>query len=209
MNGAVVPPWETGKETVRRELEALRDLCDGLPDDYYRQAVELLMTAEGRGGHVYVTGVGKPRHIAMKAAATLQSTGTKAHFLEPTDCVHGDSGAVSPGDVVIAISHSGRTAELVRCVTLVRTIGALVVAIVGDPCSELAHAADVVLHVPVAAEAGPLRLAPTSSTLCQLAVADGLAMSLQSARGFTMEDFRRCHPGGSLGAHLATVGPVR
>lgn len=209
MNGAVVPPWETGKETVRRELEALRDLCDGLPDDYFHQAVELLMAMERKGGHVYVTGVGKPRHIAMKAAATLQSTGTKAHFLEPTDCVHGDSGAVSPGDVVVAISHSGRTAELLRCVTLVRAIGAPVVAIVGDPSSELARSADVVLHVPVATEAGPLGLAPTSSTLCQLAVADGLAMSLQSARGFTMEDFRRCHPGGSLGAQLAAAVSAR
>jgi len=195
-------PYEVGKETVRKELQALQAFYEGMAYDYFREAVELILAAEERGGRVHVTGVGKPRHVGKKIAATLQSTGTRAYFLDPVDCVHGDSGGVAPGDVVIAISHSGKTGELLAAVETVKRNGASVIAIVGDRESGLAKMADVVLHVPVSEEAGPLGLAPTSSTTCQLAVGDGLAMALEWARGFTEEDFKRYHPGGSLGVLL-------
>jgi arabinose-5-phosphate isomerase len=195
-------PWEIGKETVRKELRSLQALYEGMADEYFRKAVELILAAEKRGGRVHVTGVGKPRHVGRKIAATLQSTGTRAYFLDPVDCVHGDSGGVAPGDVVIALSHSGKTGELLRAVETVKRNGASVVAIVGDRESDLSRMADVVLHVPVSEEAGPLGLAPTSSTTCQLAVGDGLAMALEEARGFTKEEFKKYHPGGSLGVML-------
>jgi arabinose-5-phosphate isomerase len=195
-------PWQVGKETIKKELQALQVFYQGMADEYFRAAVELILAAEKRGGRVHVTGVGKPRHVGKKITATLQSTGTKAYFLDPTDCVHGDSGSVAPHDVVIAISHSGKTRELLAAVETIKPNGASLIAIVGDRESELAKRANVVLHVPVPEEAGPLGLAPTSSTTCQLAVGDGLAMALEEARGFTEEEFKKYHPGGSLGTLL-------
>ena len=173
-----------------------------LADTYFDEAVAVICNAEAAGGRVHVTGVGKSRHIGHKLAATLQSTGTKAYFLDPADCNHGDSGQVAEGDVVVALSHSGETEELMAAVRTLVANGARIVAITGDASSSLARSSAATLHVPVEGEAGPLGLAPTASTSCQLAVADGLAMALKAGRGFTREDFARYHPGGSLGKKL-------
>lgn len=195
-------PSTVGIASVRMASEALQAVFDAMPDDFYDAAVRLIRNAEARGGRVHVTGVGKPRHIGHKITATLQSTGTKAYFLDPTDCNHGDSGQVAEGDVVIAISHSGKTRELLEALTTLKHNGARIISLTGDKEADLAQMSEVVLHVPVKREAGPLGLAPTLSTTCQVAVGDGLAMALKVARGFTPEDFARYHPSGSLGKML-------
>lgn len=199
---SAVSPDVAGLKAVQRTIEALSTLYEGLPGTYFDEAIAIIRKAEAAGGRVHVTGVGKSRHIGRKLAATLQSTGTKAYFLDPADCNHGDSGQVAQGDVVIALSHSGETAELMAAVKTLAANGAKIIAITGDPSSSLARSSASILHVPVAVEAGPLGLAPTASTSCQLAVADGLAMALKAGRGFTPEDFARYHPGGSLGRKL-------
>lgn len=195
-------PGAAGLKAVRRTAEALAGLMENLPATYFDDAIAVIRSSEASGGRVHVTGVGKSRHVGRKLAATLQSTGTKAYFLDPADCNHGDSGQVAEGDVVVALSHSGETEELMAAVRTLIANGATVVAITGDAWSSLAKSSAATLHVPVAAEAGPLGLAPTASTSCQLAVADGLAMALKAGRGFTREDFARYHPGGSLGKRL-------
>ena len=191
-----------GLNAVRRTAAALSGLYDGMSDTYFDEAVAIIRKAEAAGGRVHVTGVGKSRHIGHKLAATLQSTGTKAYFLDPVDCNHGDSGQVAEGDVVVALSHSGETEELMAAVETLAAIGAILIAITGHAASSLARSSAATLHVPVDCEGGPLGLAPTVSTSCQLAVADGLAMALKACRGFTREDFARYHPGGRLGRQL-------
>ncbi len=198
-----VTSGSAGLAAVRRAAEELASLQEDLPDTYFDETVAIIRRAEAAGGRVHVTGVGKSRHIGRKLAATLQSTGTKAYFLDPADCNHGDSGQVAEGDVVIALSHSGTTAELMAAVRTLVANGATIVAITGNLASDLARSSAAVLHVPVDGEGGPLGLAPTVSTSCQLAVADGLAMALKADRGFTREDFARYHPGGSLGKKLS------
>ena len=195
-------PSTVGLDSVRLASEALQSVYDHMAAGYYDAAVELIRHAEIQGGRVHVTGVGKPRHVGHKLTATLQSTGTRAYFLDPTDCNHGDSGQVADGDVVIAISHSGKTHELLDALTTLKHNGARIISITGNKDSDLAQISEVVLHVPVTHEAGPLGLAPTLSTTCQLAVGDGLAMALKADRGFTPEDFARYHPSGSLGRML-------
>lgn len=199
---AETTPSASGLDAVRKTAEALAKLHEGLPGTYFDEAVAIIRKSEASGGRVHVTGVGKSRHIGRKLAATLQSTGTKAYFLDPADCNHGDSGQVAEGDVVVALSHSGETEELLAAVHTLAANGAAIIAITGNAVSSLARSSTAVLHVPVAAEAGPLGLAPTASTSCQLAVGDGLAMALKAGRGFTREDFARYHPGGSLGKQL-------
>lgn len=195
-------PGTIGLNAVLMASQALQAVYSNMAPTYYDAAVKLIRDAEARGGRVHVTGVGKPRHIGHKLTATLQSTGTRAYFLDPADSNHGDSGQVAEGDVVIAISHSGRTRELLAAVATLKRNGAQIISITGNTASDLASASDVVLHVPVEREAGPLGLAPTLSTTCQLAVGDGLAMALKADRGFTAEDFKRYHPSGSLGEKL-------
>ena len=195
-------PGAAGLKAVQRTAEALSTLHESMSGTYFDEAIAIIRKSEAAGGRVHVTGVGKSRHIGRKLAATLQSTGTKAYFLDPADCNHGDSGQVAPGDVVIALSHSGETEELLAAVQTLAAIGATIIAITGDPTSSLARSSAAMLHVPVEGEAGPLGLAPTASTSCQLAVADGLAMALKAGRGFTREDFARYHPGGSIGKRL-------
>ncbi len=195
-------PGTAGLNAVRRTADALVKLHEGMSAMYFDEAVAIIRKAEASGGRVHVTGVGKSRHIGRKLAATLQSTGTRAYFLDPADCNHGDSGQVAEGDVVLALSHSGQTAELMAAVHTLSTNGATLIAITGNRSSELARSSATILHVPVEGEAGPLGLAPTASTSCQLAVADGLAMALKADRGFTRDDFARYHPGGSLGKKL-------
>lgn len=195
-------PGAVGLNVVRKTAEALAKLHEGMTCTYFDEAVAIIRKSEAAGGRVHVTGVGKSRHIGRKLAATLQSTGTKAYFLDPADCNHGDSGQVAQGDVVVALSHSGETEELIAAVQTLTANGATIIAVTGDAESSLAGSSAAILHVPVAGEAGPLGLAPTTSTSCQLAVADGLAMALKAGRGFTREDFARYHPGGNIGKRL-------
>ena len=164
-------------------------------------AVRKLLECRGR---VVVSGLGKSGHVARKLAATLASTGTPAFFVHPAEAQHGDLGMITPDDVVVMLSNSGETDELVTLVPHVKRQGAAIVAITGNEQSSLATAADVHLDAAVDAEACPLGLAPTASTTAALALGDALALALLDARGFSAEDFARSHPGGSLGRRLLT-----
>ncbi|WP_022959605.1 KpsF/GutQ family sugar-phosphate isomerase [Spongiibacter tropicus] len=189
-------------ETAKRVISMERDAVDALlarTDDSFDRACELLLNCQGR---VVVTGMGKSGHIGSKLAATLASTGTPAFFVHPGEASHGDMGMIRPGDVVIALSNSGTTAELVTLIPLLKLLAVPVLAMTGRPQSELAQAADVHLDVGVAQEACPLNLAPTSSTTVTLVMGDALAIALLEARGFTADDFAFSHPGGALGRRL-------
>jgi arabinose-5-phosphate isomerase len=153
-------------------------------------------------GRVVVSGMGKSGHVGGKIAATLASTGTPAFFLHPAEASHGDLGMVTKGDVVLAISYSGETAELLTILPLFKRMGAPLIAMTGNPASTLGREADVHLDISVPAEACPLNLAPTASTTATLAMGDALAVALLKHRGFTEADFARSHPGGSLGRRL-------
>jgi arabinose-5-phosphate isomerase len=179
-------------------------LADGL-GVAFDAAVALLKKAKGR---VIVTGMGKSGHVGRKIAATLASTGTPAFFVHPGEASHGDLGMVTPDDVLLALSWSGETAELRDLVAFSRRFGVGLVAITAAADSALGKAADVVLDLPRAEEACPNGLAPTTSTLMQLAIGDALAIALLEERGFTASDFRDFHPGGKLGALLAQVRDV-
>ena len=156
----------------------------------------------GCAGRVVVIGMGKSGHIGSKIAATLASTGTPAFFVHPGEASHGDLGMITPGDVVLALSNSGETSEIVTILPLIKRLGAPLIAMTGKPESTLAREADVNLDVSVAKEACPLGLAPTASTTASLAMGDALAIALLEARGFTATDFALSHPGGSLGRRL-------
>ena len=164
-------------------------------------AVQTILKANGR---VVVTGIGKSGHVGRKIAATLASTGTPAFFVHPAEASHGDMGMITAGDVVVALSNSGETDEILTLLPLIKRLGAPLIALTGNPDSTLAAAADVHLDVSVPQEACPLGLAPTSSTTATLAMGDALAVALLDARGFGAEDFARSHPGGALGRRLLT-----
>ena len=189
---------EEGKRVVRVELEAVRALLDRI-DESFAEAVELLYRCRGR---VVVTGMGKSGIIGRKIAATLASTGTPSFFLHPAEGVHGDLGMLTRQDVVVAISNSGRTKEVLEVIPVVKRLGLKLIAMTGDMGSELAKRADVVLDVSVEREACPLGLAPTSSTTAALVMGDALAMALLKKKGFKREDFAIVHPAGSLGKKL-------
>lgn len=183
-------------------LELERQAIDGLLpriDEHFVKACQLMMGCQGR---VVVTGMGKSGHIGSKIAATLASTGTPAFFVHPGEASHGDLGMITRSDVVLAMSNSGETAEVVTIVPLIKRLGIPLIAMTGKPQSTLAKTADVHLDVSVAQEACPLNLAPTSSTTATLVMGDALAIALLEARGFTEEDFAMTHPGGSLGRRL-------
>lgn len=186
------------KDVLRAEAGAIEALANRL-DAKFVDAVALVEKCAGR---VVVTGIGKSGHIARKIAATLASTGTPAFFVHAAEASHGDLGMIRPDDVVIALSNSGETAEIVAILSLLKRQGAKLVAITGRADSTLGREADVVLDASVATEAGPLGLAPTSSTTAALALGDALALSLLQSRGFNAEDFARAHPGGALGRKL-------
>lgn len=188
------------RRVLRIEGEALRALEARIDDAFFR-AVELILANSGR---VIVSGIGKSGHIARKIAATLASTGTPAYFVHAAEAVHGDLGMIARQDVVVAISHSGESNELLTIVPLVKRQGAHLIAITGNGQSSLALEADVHLDAHVAEEACPLNLAPTASTTAALALGDALAVALLDARGFGPEDFARSHPGGALGRKLLT-----
>jgi arabinose-5-phosphate isomerase len=187
-----------GRRTIDIEARAVAGLSIRIGDDFAR-ACGLCLAATGR---VVVTGLGKSGHIGSKIAATLASTGTPSFFLHAAEASHGDLGMVSRGDVVVAISNSGETAEVLALLPHLKRLGTPVIAITGGAESTLARDAAVNLDVSVPEEACPHNLAPTASTTATLAMGDALAIALLEARGFTPEDFARSHPGGSLGRRL-------
>ncbi|HRG70258.1 MAG TPA: KpsF/GutQ family sugar-phosphate isomerase, partial [Thauera aminoaromatica] len=193
------------RRVLRIEADAVAALGARIGEEFER-AVEIILARHGR---VIVTGVGKSGHIGRKLAATLASTGTPAYFVHAAEAAHGDLGMITPEDVVIALSNSGSSEELLTIVPLVKRQGARLIAMTGKPDSPLAREADAHLDAGVAEEACPLNLAPTASTTAALALGDALAVALLDARGFAAEDFARSHPGGALGRRLLThVGDV-
>jgi len=195
---------DTARRVLRIEREALGALSDAL-DGAFTAVVETLLTLEGR---VILAGVGKSGHVARKIAATLASTGTPALYLHPTEASHGDMGMIAKGDAVVALSRSGETAELADLIGYCRRHRILLVAMTAQGESSLAKAADHLLLLPDAPEACATTRAPTTSTTLQMALGDALAVALLEARGFTAVDFKERHPGGTLGAQLATVGDL-
>jgi arabinose-5-phosphate isomerase len=175
-----------------------------LTDDFDRAALAMLDTP----GRVIVSGMGKSGHVARKIAATLSSTGTPAFFVHPSEAAHGDLGMIAPGDLVLALSNSGRTAELDSIIEHTRRRGIPLIAMTKAADSPLARHADGVLTLPDAAEACPHNLAPTSSTTMMMAMGDALALALMEMRGFSPQDFGRLHPGGALGRRLLSVGEL-
>lgn len=192
---------ELGREVLLHEAQAVTDLAKTLDKEHFAKAVELLLSCRGR---VVVSGVGKSGHIGRKLAATLASTGTPAFFVHAAEAAHGDLGMITKDDVVIGISYSGTTGELLTIVPVIKREGARLITITGNPESALSKSADVNLNVHVPFEACPLNLAPTSSTTATLAIGDALAVACMHAKGFTKEDFARSHPGGALGRKLLT-----
>jgi len=191
---------QLARETLDIEAQALIGLKSRL-DSRFSQAVEMMLNVKGR---VVVTGMGKSGHIGSKIAATLASTGTPAMFVHPGEASHGDLGMIKAVDIVLAISNSGESDELVSILPVLKRQGVPLIAMTGGMNSALAKHADVVLDSSVDKEACPLNLAPTASTTAQLALGDALAVALLDARGFKAEDFARSHPGGSLGRRLLT-----
>ncbi len=189
---------ESGRVALGVEAEAVAALGRRLGDDFVR-ACRLMLACRGR---VIVTGLGKSGHIAGKIAATLASTGTPAFFLHPAEAVHGDVGMITREDLLLALSNSGETNEILLLVPVLKRLGVPLIALTGNSGSALARAADVHVDVSVPAEACPLNLAPTASTTASLAMGDALAVTLLRLRGFTEQDFARSHPGGTLGRRL-------
>lgn len=188
----------SGKRTIEIERDAVDALLERI-DDTFNRACETMLACQGR---IVVTGMGKSGHIANKIAATLASTGTPAFFVHPGEASHGDLGMITKQDVVLAISSSGQTEEVITILPLIKRMGAPLISMTGKPGSALAKASDVSLDISVSKEACPLGLAPTSSTTVTLALGDALAVALLEARGFSEEDFAFSHPGGSLGRKL-------
>jgi len=195
-------PRDIARKVLELEARAILDLVPRLGDGFDR-AVEVLHDCRGR---VIVTGMGKSGLIGAKIAATFSSTGTPSLFLHPAEAVHGDIGMVVRGDVVLAISSSGETDELVRLLEILKRLDLTMIAMTGNRESTLARHALVALDVGIEREASPLGLVPTASTTAALAMGDALAMALVERRGFTLDDFARFHPGGRLGRRVLTAG---
>lgn len=189
---------KAGLRTVEMEALAVGQLSSSINGDFER-ACETILACEGR---VIVTGMGKSGHIGNKIAATLASTGTPAFFVHPGEASHGDLGMITKTDVVIAISNSGSTAEVITLLPLIKRLGIPLISMTGDPQSVLSQAACANLDISVTTEACPLNLAPTTSTTVTLVMGDALAIALLESRGFSAEDFAFSHPGGALGRKL-------
>src|SRR6187549_3198510 len=194
-------PYETARKVLQIEADAIRDLIPKVGESFGK-AVDLLFACTGR---VVTTGMGKSGFIAQKLSATLSSTGTPALFLHPAEAIHGDLGVLQADDVIVALSYSGETDEVLRLLETIKRLGARLIAITGDERSTLARAADVALDCRVSEEACPLNLVPTASTTASLALGDALAMALLVAKGFRQEDFANLHPGGKIGKRLMRV----
>jgi len=189
---------QSAQRTIRYEIEAVEGLLAHIDADFVR-ACEMILASKGR---VVVLGMGKSGHVGKKIAATLASTGTPAFFVHPAEASHGDMGMITRDDIILALSNSGTTAEIVTLLPLIKRLGIQLISVTGNPESTLAKTAEVNLDVRVAQEACPLNLAPTSSTTAALVMGDALSIALLEARGFTAEDFAFSHPGGALGRRL-------
>jgi len=186
------------RQTIREESEAIVKLQDYI-DDNFANCIEEILQSEGR---VIITGIGKSANIATKIVSTLNSTGTRAIFMHAADAIHGDLGMIQKEDIIICISKSGNTPEIKVLVPLLKILGNMLIAMVGNIDSYLAKQSDYVLNTTVEKEACPNNLAPTSSTTAQLVMGDAIAVSLLERRGFSITDFAKYHPGGSLGKRL-------
>ena len=189
---------DEARKVIRIEAEALLALADSINGEFER-AVDMILASHGR---VVVTGMGKSGLIGQKIASTMASTGTPAFFLHPAEGIHGDLGMITKGDVVIALSNSGETEEVLRILPVIKRLGASLIVMAGNPDSTLSRTGDVFLDISVKEEACPLGLAPTASTTATLAMGDALAVALLLKRGFRAEDFALFHPGGALGKKL-------
>lgn len=189
---------KTAREVLEIEAKAISSQISAL-DQYFEQACELILNCEGR---VIVTGMGKSGHISSKIAATLASTGTPAFFVHPGEASHGDLGMITPKDLVLAISNSGETSEVLSILPIIKRMGVKLIGLASVPSSTLAKLANVYINIPVDQEACPMNLAPTASTTATLAVGDALAIAVLNARDFNESDFARSHPGGALGRRL-------
>ena len=189
---------ESAKEVLRIEAAAIEQQQKGL-NQHFEAACEKILSCEGR---IIVTGMGKSGHIANKIAATLASTGTPAFFVHPGEASHGDLGMITPKDLVLAISNSGETPEVLTILPIIKRMGVTLIGIAGVKGSTLANLSDTFIYVPVNQEACPMNLAPTASTTATLAMGDALAIAVLNARDFNEQDFARSHPGGSLGRRL-------
>jgi len=195
---------DTARRVLTIEARALADLVERL-DERFARAVDIVFGAKGR---VIVAGMGKSGIIGQKISATLSSTGTPSFFLHPAEALHGDLGRLVRDDVLVALSYSGETVELLRLLDTVKRLAIPLITMTGSPSSTLAQASDVVIDVGIREEACPLGLAPTASTTAMLAVGDALAMAVLERRGFTEEDYATLHPGGGLGVRLRRVEDV-
>ena len=195
---------DVARQVFEIEAQAILGLRDRL-DASFERALDLLLACQGR---VVVTGLGKSGLIGQKISATLASTGTPSLFLHPVEALHGDLGRIVKGDVVLAVSYSGESPELLALVPAIKRLGVPLVSLTGNPRSSLASASDAALDVGVSKEACPLGLAPTASTTAALAMGDALSMALLERRGFTVEDFAVLHPGGQIGKKLVRIEDV-
>ena len=195
---------ETARKVLEIEAEALAELLERLDENFLR-AVDILFACRGR---VVVAGMGKSGIIGQKISATLSSTGTPSFFLHPAEALHGDLGRLVPNDVLVALSYSGETEELLRLLDTVKRLAIPLIAFTGNPDSTLGQASEVAIDVGIRKEACPLGLAPTASTTAMLAMGDALAMALAERRGFTEDDYAALHPGGGLGVKLKRVENV-
>lgn len=184
--------------TMQQEIDAIKNVHDAL-DESYVEAINLIRQCKGK---VIFTGVGKSGHIGEKLAATFASTGTPSFFVHSTEALHGDLGMIEEKDIVIAISNSGETKEVLSIIPSIKYIGSKIISITGNKNSTLAKQSDIALEAKVSHEADPLNLAPTSSSTVVLTVGDALAITLSQLKGFKSEDFAVFHPGGSLGKRL-------
>jgi len=191
---------DLAREVLNVEAAAVQALASRL-DDNFLHALDVILSCKGR---VIVSGMGKSGHIARKIASTMSSTGTPAYFVHPGEASHGDLGMITSEDVIIALSYSGESQELIAIVPMIKRQGAKLISMTGNPSSSLAIEADVHLNAAIDKEACPMGLAPTASTTAALALGDALAVALLDAKGFSAEDFARSHPGGSLGRRLIT-----
>ena len=205
---------QLGKKVIEIELAGVKLMAERIGDEFVRACRHLRYEKIGpldkrRSGHVVVMGVGKSGHVGTKIAATLASTGTPAFFVHPAEAAHGDLGMLTEHDVVLALSNSGKTGEIVSLLPGLKKLGVKLIAMTGNPDSPLAKAADVHLNVAVEQEACPLELAPTASTTAALAMGDALAVAVMQAEEFDEEGFARSHPGGALGKRrLLNVGSL-
>lgn len=188
------------RRVLEIEARAVQEIASQI-DESFTRALKIILECRGR---IVVSGIGKSGHVARKLASTMASTGTPAFFVHPAEASHGDLGMITRDDVLIGLSNSGESAELLVIVPIVKREGARLIAMTGNPSSSLAKEADVHLNAAVSEEACPLGLAPTASTTAALALGDALAVALLEARGFSEHDFARSHPGGSLGRRLLT-----